>query len=108
MPGIGKTNAAVTARSVTTIFKNISLVFVAGICGGAPRTYDGHNVFLDDVIASTQVLQTDFRCEYENGFVMKGSEEGNLGPAPKSIGTFLNMLQEPRAQNELRARIKRL
>lgn len=101
MPGIGKINAATTASCLNTTFRNISLALVVGLCGGAPQTAEGTDIYLGDVIVSTQVHQGDLGRESINGFTLKSRSEGNTNLPLSGIRSFLTELQRPLACSNL-------
>jgi nucleoside phosphorylase len=59
MPAMGKLYASTAASSISLSYPNIKLALVVGVCGGAPYTLDGHDIFLGDVIISTGLLLYD-------------------------------------------------
>ncbi|KIX02678.1 uncharacterized protein Z518_08620 [Rhinocladiella mackenziei CBS 650.93] len=89
MPGMGMVSAAAVAASILSSFERIKIAIVAGICGGVPRTTDGAEIVLGDVIISTSVIQIDFGRQYPHGFVRKTSGEDTLGRANPAIRAFI-------------------
>lgn len=75
MPGIGKANSAKVTSSFRNNYPGIKLGLVVGICGGMPfiREYPREpreiDVFLGDVIISTEMLQYDLGHQYSNEFI---------------------------------------
>lgn len=88
MPGMGMTSAAGVAAHIRSSFKGIKFGVVVGICGGVPKTIDGAEILLGDVIISTSVIQVDFGRQYPNKFIRKVSEEDTLGRANLEIRSF--------------------
>ena len=92
MPRMGKVNSAAVASSIRTSFSGIKLALVVGVCGGAPTTINGTDIFLGDVLISTKVVQYDFGRRYPNQFLRKDNTEGNLGQPSPEIRSFLARL----------------
>jgi nucleoside phosphorylase len=89
MPGMGKANAAGTASSLRTSFNGIKLGILVGICGGVPKTAEGAEILLGDVVISTTVIQIDLGRQYPHKFVRKDTLEENLGRPNWEIRAFL-------------------
>ena len=89
MPGMGKISAAVVASNIRSSFERIKVGLVVGICGGVPKTFDGIEILLGDVIISTSVIQIDFGRQYPNKFVRKDAVEDTLGRANHEIRAVL-------------------
>jgi ankyrin repeat protein/nucleoside phosphorylase len=92
MPGMGKASSAAVASTIRTSFEGIKVGIVVGICGGAPRTADGTEILLGDVIIGETVIQIDFGRQYPNKFTRKDALEDNLGRANPEIRSFLGRL----------------
>ncbi|KAF3918629.1 hypothetical protein AA313_de0204199 [Arthrobotrys entomopaga] len=101
MPGMGKASAAAVASNIRTSFEGIKINIVAGVCGGAPRTADGTEIFLGDVIIGETVIQVDFGRQYPDRFQRKDTIEGNLGRANPEIRAFLGKASGLRARRRL-------
>lgn len=96
--GMGSINTRDVANNLKNSYKNIKLVFVVGITGGAPFEYhDGglidSDIHLGDVIVSTGVIEYDFGREYENGFRRKKETADSLPRAPAEVQRFINLIQ---------------
>lgn len=102
MPGMGMVSAAAVASNIRCSFKRIKVGIVVGVCGGVPRTADGAEILLGDVIVSTSVVQIDFGRQYPNKFVRKDSVEDTLGRANPEIRAFLGKA----SGNLVRGRLK--
>ena len=99
MPGIGKANSAKVTSSFKINFPNIKLGLVVGICGGTPfiREYPREpreiDVFLGDVIISTEILQSDLGHQYPNEFKRIDTLENTLGRPNDEIRAFLRKMR---------------
>lgn len=92
MPGMGKANAAGVASDLRTSFDGIKLGILVGICGGVPKTAEGAEILLGDVVISKTVVQIDFGRQYPHGFVRKDTLEENLGRPNSEIRAFLEKM----------------
>ena len=93
LPGMNNTNSASAIASLNGSFPNIKLGLVVGICGGVPQSeIYGKDIFLGDIIISTQVIQYDFGWQYPDKFTRKNTLDESLGPPPKEIRGFLQHL----------------
>ena len=101
MPHTGKIRAASGASSLKVTFSGIKLALVVGICGGATRTPDQQDIFLGDVIISTQLQQGDFGREYPDGIDLKDAGEGGSRPAPPEVAAFLHQAQTKHSRKAL-------
>ena len=107
LSGIGKVASATAAASLCASFGKIQLALVVGVCAGSPSTLDGKDdIYLGDVIISTQVVQADFGRDNTDGFESKLVQEGNLGPPPAQIRAFLHKLQLKGTVSKLHAKTK--
>ncbi|KAF2227631.1 hypothetical protein BDZ85DRAFT_5695 [Elsinoe ampelina] len=69
MPGMGTVTAASVTAKLSISYPSISLVVVAGVCGGVP--YDkseSRQIFLGDLIISTSIVQYDHGRQHPAGF----------------------------------------
>src|SRR5436305_5459772 len=89
MPGMGMISAAAVAFNIRSSFERIKVGIVVGICGGMPRTADGEEILLGDVIISTSVIQIDYGRQYPNKFIRKDRVEDTLGRANPEIRAFV-------------------
>jgi len=89
MPSIGMISAAAVASNIRSSFERIKVGIVVGVCGGVPRTADGVEILLGDVIISTSVIQIDFGRQYQNNFIKKDRVEDTLGRANPEIRAFV-------------------
>lgn len=112
MPGFGKANAA----RLTTVFKinfpEIRLGLVVGICGGTPYIRENlrepreRDVFLGDIIISTEVLQQDLGHRYSNEFVRIDTLQTTLGRPNNEIRAFLHKMQGLKGRARLQDKIR--
>ncbi|KAK6363515.1 hypothetical protein TWF730_000947 [Orbilia blumenaviensis] len=101
MPGMGKIISAAAAFGIRTSFEGIKICFLVGICGGAPRTADGTEIFLGDVIISKAVIQADFGRQNPSGFRRKDTIEDNLARANPEIRAFIGKISGLRSCQRL-------
>lgn len=112
MPGIGKANAATMTGKLNISFPQIRLGLVVGICGGMPfiretlRDSRDIDVFLGDVIISTQVAQYDLGHLYSNGLIPIDTLQNTLGRPKDEIRAFLHKLQGFKDRRRLENRIR--
>jgi nucleoside phosphorylase len=92
MPGMGSVSAAAVAAHIPSSFPKIKIGLIVGICGGIPKSRDGAEILLGDVIISTSVIQIDFGRQYPNKFIRKSSVDDTLGRANPEIRAFLGRL----------------
>ena len=102
MPGMGMISAAAVAFNIRSSFERIKVGIVVGVCGGVPRTADGVEILLGDVIISTSVIQIDFGRQYPNKFIKKDGVEDTLGRANPEIRAFV----EKASGNLVRGKLK--
>ncbi|EXJ80944.1 hypothetical protein A1O3_07232 [Capronia epimyces CBS 606.96] len=103
MPGMGTISAAAVAANLRISFKRIKLGIVVGICGGVPKTSDGEEIVLGDVIISTSVIQVDFGAQYPNTFIRKQEVEDTLGRANPEVRAFLGKISGHLVRKRLQA-----
>jgi nucleoside phosphorylase len=89
VPGMGAISAAAVASNIRSSFERIRVGIVVGLCGGVPRTADGVEILLGDVVISTSVIQIDFGRQYPNKFIRKDGVEDTLGRANPEIRAFV-------------------
>lgn len=94
---MGTINTSHLVTNMRYSFPNLIWVFVVGIAGGAPFSYDkrtgtwkNSDIHLGDVIVGTQVIGYDFGAEHDDSFKRKKDVEDILPRAPALIATFLN------------------
>jgi nucleoside phosphorylase len=102
---MGTINARHLVVNMRYSFRNLVLVLVVGIAGGAPFRYDKRtglwndsDIHLGDVIISTQVIGYDFGAELDDDFKRKTAVEDVLPRAPNLIPNFLNGLKTGRSK----------
>ena len=99
MPGIGKANSAMVTTSFKRSFPEIRLGLVVGICGGMPFIREHRrdprevNVFLGDIIISTELLQYDLGQQYSSEFIRTDTLQNTLGRPNLEIRSFLHKMQ---------------
>jgi nucleoside phosphorylase len=103
---MGKGSAASVASSLETSYTGIQLALVVGICGGAPSSSSGQEIFLSDIIFSDSVIDYDFGRQYPGGFQRKSGVKDTLGRPNREIRTLLNALRAEITRNEFQSRIQ--
>ncbi|KAI9376649.1 hypothetical protein BJX61DRAFT_530663 [Aspergillus egyptiacus] len=68
LPRMGLVEASSAARSLKMGFPSINLALLVGICGAVPKTPDGTEIILGDVIISEVVVELDYGRQYDSGF----------------------------------------
>jgi nucleoside phosphorylase len=106
MPGMGKSHGAAVAAHCRSSFPGISLALVVGICGGAPDTAEGREIYLGDVVISNGLVQHDFGRQGIYGFVRKDTVLDNLGRPNLEIRSLMSKLQGRGARKRLRERLQ--
>ncbi|RFU28291.1 hypothetical protein B7463_g8021, partial [Scytalidium lignicola] len=107
MPHMGKVSAASVAANLRSSFPRIRLGLLVGICGGVPFIDGGkREIILEDIIISTQIVQTDFGRQYPDSFVRMDTLQDSLGRPNPEIQGFLSRLQGKTAQIELEKQIQ--
>lgn len=106
LPGMGKGSAASVASSLQISYTSIELALVVGICGGAPSSSSGQEIFLGDIIISDSVIEYDFGRQYPGGFQRKSGVKDTLGRPNREIRTLLNALRAEITRNEFQSRIQ--
>lgn len=106
MPGMGKSHGAAVAAHCRSSFPGISLALVVGICGGAPATAEGREIYLGDVVISNGLVQHDFGRQGIDGFVRKDTVLDNLGRPNLEIRSLMSKLQGRGARKRLRERLQ--
>ncbi|KAL7941161.1 hypothetical protein V8C42DRAFT_361287 [Trichoderma barbatum] len=66
-----KSSAASAAASLKLSYTGLRQTFLAGICGGVPRTQGGINIMLGDMVISKTIIQYDFGKRYPDRFFRK-------------------------------------
>ncbi|KAI0601625.1 hypothetical protein F4775DRAFT_540696 [Biscogniauxia sp. FL1348] len=64
---MGKEAAARASACLFVSYRKIRLALLVGICGGSPKNTREQDIFLGDVIISSQIYQYDFKRLYPNG-----------------------------------------
>ncbi|KAI9657065.1 MAG: hypothetical protein M1821_003231 [Bathelium mastoideum] len=99
---IGKSAAASAAASLRSSFPRIRLGLLVGICGGAPTSTQGNDIFLGDVIISTGIIQYDFGRQYPNKLIRQDTPEDSLGRPNPEIRSFLRKLEADQSRDLLK------
>ncbi|KAF1957292.1 purine and uridine phosphorylase [Byssothecium circinans] len=107
MPGMGKASSAAVASHIRTSFERVKVGIVVGICGGAPRTPDGTEILLGDVVISETVIQVDFSRQYSDKFIRKDALEDTLGRVSPEIRSFMGRVSGRRVRSRLQDKTAR-
>ncbi|KAI1387823.1 nucleoside phosphorylase domain-containing protein [Hypoxylon trugodes] len=105
MPSMGKASAASVAVNLRLSFPKIELVLVAGTCGCSPKTSEGDEIILGDVIISTGVVQYDLGHRMPEGFKSKKKILDSLGRPNTELRSIVNKIQGIRGRKKLRNNI---
>ena len=87
---------SVVMAHMQTSFQNIKLAVVVGVCGCAPFTPEGKDIFLGDVIISDGVVQYDFGRRFPEGFIRKDTLLDSLGRPNAEIRSLVAKLRSLR------------
>ncbi|KAJ5335181.1 Pfs NB-ARC and TPR domain protein [Penicillium brevicompactum] len=98
MPEIGSTPTANVVSSLRFSYTGVYVALVVGICGGAPFSSNGQDIFLGDVLISDTVIQYDFGRQYPGGFERKTGVKHTLGRPTQEIRSLLASLEARRAR----------
>jgi hypothetical protein len=74
LSGMGKVSATSVATSFSLSYPRVQLALLVGICGGIPKTSDGTEIVLGDVVVSEQLVQYDFGKRYPDVFTLKDTD----------------------------------
>ncbi|CAG9975559.1 unnamed protein product [Clonostachys byssicola] len=102
MSNIGKSHAASAAASLRSSYSNIRLALLVGVCGVAPQTCDGEDIFLGDVVVSKTVVQYDLGRRYPHKFIPRDTIDEILGRPNKAIRNLLVALETDTGRTQLR------
>ncbi|EAW13710.1 putative Pfs domain protein [Aspergillus clavatus NRRL 1] len=69
--GMGKVKAMAATSNLKLSYRNIQLALVVGVCGGIPRSNDGKEIYLGDVLVSDRLVQWDIGKHLPHGFLRK-------------------------------------
>ncbi|KAL7800842.1 nucleoside phosphorylase domain-containing protein [Trichoderma afarasin] len=95
---MGKVGAASTIARMKASYTGLRQAFLVGICGGVPRTQNGTEIMLGDVILSKTIIQYDFGKRYPDRFVRKYT---STEVQSNDIQGFLVMAETMRGRNRL-------
>lgn len=101
LPRMGKIAATQASANLRSSFPCIRLGLLVGICGSVPFS-GSREIFLGDVIISTQIVQLDFGRLYPHAYLRKNRLQDNLGRPNPEISGFLAKLQGQNAHRDLK------
>lgn len=90
MPQYSKGTSSSVATSLRITFPAVRVAMVVGVCGGVPSAGDGEDIFLGDVIISTDVVEFDHGRQLPNEFRPINSLGSGHGP---KLQGFLKQIQ---------------
>ncbi|KAH8660097.1 hypothetical protein BX600DRAFT_513736 [Xylariales sp. PMI_506] len=93
---MGKEAAAKASATLRMSFRSISLALLVGICGGVPRTPQGEEILLGDVVISSELYQYDFQRIYPGGPKVRDTRK-HMKNDP-SVALIVNRLQNSHKQ----------
>ena len=99
---MGKSASASAATSLRSSFPGIKLCLLVGICGGAPISAEGKEIFLGDVAISTGIVPYDFGRQYPGKFERKDTLEDAPGRPSQELRCFLQKLGGQRIHRQLK------
>ena len=112
LPGIGKANSAKLTTSLEIAFPKIKLGLVTGICGGTPFIREDRrgprdiDVFLGDIIISTELLQYDLGHHFSNEFMRTDTLQSTLPRPNPEIRSFLHKIQGKKGRRRLQTKTR--
>lgn len=105
MPGMGQESAAIVAANCRSSFEGVQLALVVGICGGVPKTPQGEEILLGDVVISEGIVPYTFGRQYPGQFVRKDTPLDNFGRPNAEIRMLLAKLKGRGDRRKLESRI---
>ncbi|KAK4078339.1 uncharacterized protein Triagg1_3355 [Trichoderma aggressivum f. europaeum] len=96
---MGKTSAASAVASMKLSYTGLRQAFLVGICGGVPRTQNGSDIMLGDVIISRTIIQYDFGKRYPDQFIRK---QTTMEAQSNDFRGLAVMAETMRGRNKLR------
>ncbi|KAF3070243.1 hypothetical protein CFAM422_006774 [Trichoderma lentiforme] len=96
---MGKTSAASAVASMKLSYTGLRQALLVGICGGVPRTQNGSDIMLGDVIISRTIVQYDFGKRYPDQFIRK---QTTTEAQSNDFRGFAVMAETMRGRNKLR------
>ncbi|KAL6798116.1 nucleoside phosphorylase domain-containing protein [Trichoderma sp. SZMC 28012] len=102
---MGKTSAASAVATMKLSYTGLRQALLVGICGGVPRTQNGSDIMLGDVIISRTIVQYDFGTRYPDQFIRK---QTTTEAQSNEFRGFAVMAETMRGRNKLRQATSRL
>lgn len=106
LANIGKVEASAAAQCLATSYLNISLVILAGVCGGVPFSdFRGkrEEIFLGDVVISSILNQYDHGRQLPGHFLSKSEVENTLGRSNNRLRKLVRNFETVRARDKLQS-----
>ncbi|KAL3465651.1 hypothetical protein BJX64DRAFT_252236 [Aspergillus heterothallicus] len=107
LAAIGTVSAVRAAACMRASYPSIELALVVGICGGAPYSFSGEEIFLGDVIISDCAVQYGFGRQYPDGFKNKIGVMDTLGRPKEAIRAILASLLTRQVHKDLQDKFLR-
>ncbi|KAK2740482.1 hypothetical protein CKAH01_18580, partial [Colletotrichum kahawae] len=98
MPQYSKGTSSSVATNLRITFPAVRVAMVVGVCGGVPSAGDGEDIFLGDVIISTDVVEFDHGRQLPNEFRPMNSLGSGHGP---KLQGFLKQIQSSWSKHKL-------
>ncbi|KAL6825503.1 nucleoside phosphorylase domain-containing protein [Trichoderma sp. SZMC 28015] len=102
---MGKTSAASAVASMKLSYTGLRQALLVGICGGVPKTQNGCDIMLGDVIISRTIVQYDFGKRYPDRFIRKPTITETHS---NDFQGFAVMAETMRGRNKLRQAASKL
>ncbi|KAL2203559.1 purine and uridine phosphorylase [Sarocladium strictum] len=102
--GIPKTSAA--AGNLFLSFPNISLVLVVGVCGGVPIAVDRRDIFLGDLVISSDAVHYTSKKQYPTGSARITRRDDELGKQQPEARNFVRKFELSTYQKKLQQGIQ--
>lgn len=102
---MGKTSAASAVACMKLSYTGLRQALLVGICGGVPRTQNGFDIMLGDVIISRTIVQYDFGKRYPDRFIRT---QTTTEAQSNEFRGFTVMAETMRGRNKLRQATSRL
>ncbi|RFU81058.1 hypothetical protein TARUN_1151 [Trichoderma arundinaceum] len=99
---MGKASAASAVARLKLSYTGLQQAFLVGVCGGVPKTHDGVDIMLGDVIIGKTIVQYGFGKKYPDKFVRKFAFKESFGAQKKDTQSILAMIETIRGRDKIR------
>ncbi|KAL0937441.1 kinesin light chain [Colletotrichum truncatum] len=93
LPNPGKVSAANETSHLRSIYTNLELAILIGVCGGVPSPGTDKEILLGDVVISKSVVQYDLGRQYPGRFATKDDVDNTLSRPNRDIRALLSRLE---------------